>query len=279
MTLISPHDLLLRTSSGAGVAAFNVILTEHLEAFLAAAESTQTGLILQLSQNAARYHGSLGPIASAILHAARHATVPVAVQLDHADDVDLIREAADLGFTSIMYDGSRLDDAENLEQTTHITAELHRVNIWVEAELGEIGGKNGVHSATARTDPQQAADFVTRTGVDGLAVAVGSSHAMREQTANVDLDLIAAIRRAVEVPLVLHGSSGVDDTSIRAACAAGIRKVNFGTRFNVVMTHVIREMMLASPDLVDPRTYLGAARSAVTDEAAHLLDVVTGTAF
>ncbi|MBB2903563.1 fructose-bisphosphate aldolase class II [Kineococcus radiotolerans] len=277
MSLVTPHHLLLNTPDAAGVAAFNVILTEHLEAFLAAAERSRTGLILQLSQNAVRYHGSLGPIASAVLHAARHADVPVAVQLDHADDVALIHEAADLGFTSIMYDGSRLDYEDNLQQTAQITAHLHRAGIWVEAELGEVGGKNGVHSATARTEPQQAADFATRTGVDGLAVAVGSSHAMREQTASIDLDLIASLGRAVDVPLVLHGSSGVDDDSIRAACAAGIRKVNFGTRFNVVMTHAIRETMLASPDVVDPRKYLAAARSAATDEATHLLHVVTGT--
>jgi fructose-bisphosphate aldolase class II len=275
MSLVSPAELLSAAPPGAGVAAVNVILTEHLEAFVMAAESRRTGLILQLSQNAVAYHGSLAPIAGALLAAARRSAVPIAVQLDHADDPGLIREAAALGFTSVMYDGSKLDDERNVETTAALAAELHRRGIWVEAELGEIGGKDGVHSATARTDPADAAAFVARTGVDGLAVAVGSSHAMRDQSAVIDLGLIRTIRRQVPVPLVLHGSSGVGDDLVRAACRAGIRKVNFGTRFNAVLTGSVRETLAASPGLIDPRTYLAAAREAVSADAAHVLGVVS----
>ena len=272
MSLVSPTDLLVESTSR--VAAFNVILTEHLEAFVGAAEERSTGLILQLSQNAVRYHGSLAPIGSAILAAASGASVPIAVQLDHADELPLIREAAELGFTSIMFDGSRLDYADNVERTASLAEELHRHGIWVEAELGEVGGKDGVHSATARTDPAEAAEFVLRTGVDGLAVAVGSSHAMTEQSALIDLGLVATLHASVPVPLVLHGSSGVPDGVVEQACQEGIRKVNVGTRFNAVFTDALRRGLAAEPTTIDPRRYLRLARKALMEDAAHMLDVI-----
>ena len=275
MTLVTPADLLLSTPREVGVAAFNVILTEQLEAFVAAAEQRSCGLILQLSQNAVRYHGSLAPIGSAILQAARAASVPIAVQLDHADDLELIRDAAALGFTSVMFDGSRLDYAENVAHTAAVAEELHRSGVWVEAELGEVGGKDGVHSATARTDPREAAEFVAATRVDGLAVAVGSSHAMTSQSASLDLDLVVALRASVPVPLVLHGSSGVGDDVVLAACRSGIRKVNIGTRFNVVFTGAVRDALDADPGVVDPRRYLTAGRAAVLREAERILRTLT----
>ncbi|WP_431246608.1 class II fructose-bisphosphate aldolase [Leifsonia xyli] len=274
MSLVSPAHLL--AASRAGVAAFNVILPEHFEAFISAAEAGSSGLILQLSQNAVRYHGSLAPMGAALLAAASKATVPVAVQLDHADDTELIREAATMGFTSIMFDGSGLDDRANAEQTAALAEELHASGIWVEAELGEVGGKDGVHSATARTDPAEAARFVARTGVDGLAVAVGSSHAMTDQSAVIDLGLVAALRDSVPVPLVLHGSSGVPDARVREACRAGIRKVNVGTRFNAVFSEALRQALASQPEAVDPRRYLKPARDAVAADAAHLLQVIGG---
>jgi fructose-bisphosphate aldolase, class II len=275
VTLVTPADLLLSTPREVGVAAFNVILTEQLEAFVAAAEQQSCGLILQLSQNAVRYHGSLAPIGSAILKAARAARVQIAVQLDHADDVELIREAAALGFTSVMFDGSRLDYVQNVAHTAAVAEELHRSGVWVEAELGEVGGKDGVHSATARTDPREAAEFVAATRVDGLAVAVGSSHAMTSQSASLDLELVAALRASVPVPLVLHGSSGVGDDVVLAACRSGIRKVNIGTRFNVVFTGAVRDALDADPGVVDPRRYLNAGRDAVRWEAERILGTLT----
>jgi len=273
MSLVSPAELL--AGSTAGVAAFNVILPEHLEAFVAAAEHRGTGLILQLSQNAVRYHGALAPMGSALLAAARAAAVPIAVQLDHADDPELIAEAAALGFTSVMFDGSRLAYADNVEQTAALARDLHASGVWVEAELGEVGGKDGVHSATARTDPAEAARFAERTGVDGLAVAVGSSHAMTEQSAVIDLALVSTLRDAVPVPLVLHGSSGVSDALVREACRAGIRKVNVGTRFNAVFSDALRRALASDPAAVDPRRYLRPARDAVAADAAHLLEVIS----
>jgi len=276
MTLVSPAQLMEDANHGRGVAAFNLILIEQLEAFVDAAEHSSSGLILQLSQNAAHYHGDIAPIGTAVVRAAQRASVPIAVQLDHADDLALIAEAVDLGFTSVMFDGSHLEHRENAARTAAVAEELHRSRIWVEAELGEIGGKDGVHSAIARTDPQEAARFVAETGVDGLAVAVGSSHAMADRTAVIDLDLIRRIRGEVDVPLVLHGSSGVADDLIRGACAAGIRKVNVGTLFNSVLTQTIRQHLENDAEVLDPRAYMGRARDAVTAEASRLLAAISG---
>jgi fructose-bisphosphate aldolase class II len=273
MTLVTPAQL-IAAREGAGVAAFNIITLEHLDAFIGAAEDRRTGVILQLSQNAVAYHGAIAPIATSILQRARASSVDLAVQLDHASDVELVRAAAELGFTSIMYDGSTLEYADNVAMTTLLSAELHGRGIWVEAELGEVGGKDGVHAATARTDPREAVDFVTATGVDGLAIAVGSSHAMTDKSARLDLALIEAIHKLVAVPLVLHGSSGIADELIVVAVRAGISKVNFGTRFNIVMTEAIRAYLQQHPEVSDPRRYLAAGRAAIKSDVETLLEVL-----
>ncbi|TGJ94949.1 fructose-bisphosphate aldolase, partial [Actinotalea fermentans ATCC 43279 = JCM 9966 = DSM 3133] len=131
--------------------------------------------------------------------------------LDHAEDRALVSEAVRLGFTSVMYDGSALDYERNVEATADVVREAHARGVFVEAELGKVGGKDGVHAPGVRTDPAEAVAFVAATGVDALAVAVGSSHAMTDRTASLDFERIAGLRAAVPVPLVLHGSSGVAD--------------------------------------------------------------------
>ena len=173
-----------------------------------------------------------------------------------------------------MYDGSKLPWAENVRTTREITAWCHDRGLLVEAELGEIGGKDGAHTPGVRTDPAEAAQFVAETGVDALAVAVGSSHAMTVRQAALDLPLIAALREAVPVPLVLHGSSGVPDETLSAAVAAGMRKVNISTHLNRLYTEAVREALAADPALVDPRRWLGPAREAVAAEVARLLAVL-----
>jgi fructose-bisphosphate aldolase class II len=166
----------------------------------------------------------------------------------------------------------------NVEATARVTERCHGRGIWVEAELGEIGGKNGAHSPLARTDPAEAAAYVAATGVDALAVAVGSSHAMLTRDAVLDNALIGRIRAAVSVPLVLHGSSGVPDHAIAAAVSAGMTKINVATQLNKAFTAAVRSSLAADPDLVDPRRYGSAGRAAITAEVTRLLRVVTGTA-
>ena len=273
-------DVLLAPArdSGRGVGAFNVVQLEHAEAFVAAAERVGTGVVLQVSQNAVRYHGALAPVGAACLALARAAAAPVAVHLDHADDRDLVAEAVDLGFTSVMYDGSALSYDENVTSTAEVVRAAHAAGVVVEAELGEVGGKDGVHAPGVRTDPGEAAAFVAATGVDALAVAVGSSHAMTTRTAALDLDLIGRLHEAVEVPLVLHGSSGVPDEELVRAVRAGMTKINVSTHLNGVFTRVVRERLGADPRLVDPRRYVGPARDAVADEVARLLRLLVGAA-
>ncbi|MGF1426606.1 class II fructose-bisphosphate aldolase [Kitasatospora sp. LaBMicrA B282] len=262
-----------------GVGAFNVIQLEHAQAVVAGAEAAGAPVILQLSENAVRYHGALSPIGTAVLAAAEAAAVPVAVHLDHATSADLVREAVDLGFTSVMFDASVCEYDDNVRTTAEVVARCHDAAVWVEAELGEVGGKDGVHAPGARTVPEEAVAFVAATGVDALAVAVGTSHAMLTRDAALDFELIAALRAAVPVPLVLHGSSGVADEHLAAAVRHGMTKVNIATHLNQVFTAAVREALGADRRLVDTRRYLGAGRSAMAAEVARLvgvLDAATG---
>lgn len=198
------------------------------------------------------------------------------MHLDHAERVELVHEAVALGFSSVMYDGGKLPYDENVAVTAEVVAHCREAGVFVEAELGEVGGKDGAHAPGVRTDPAEARAFVAATGVDALAVAVGSSHAMKERTASLDLDLIERLRAAVPVPLVLHGSSGVPDEVITRAIVAGMRKINVSTHLVGLFTRAVRETLDAQPDLVDSRKYLGAGRKAVTPEAARLIRLFAG---
>lgn len=275
MPLVDPRPFLSAAQTARhGVGAFNATLLEHAEALVNGAERAQAPLIMQISENAVAYHGGLRPLAAAALALAETASVPVSVHLDHAEDVELIREAVDLGLTSVMYDGSKLPDAQNRETTRRVVERCHAAGVAVEAELGEVGGKDGVHAPGVRTNPDDAARFVADTGVDSLAVAVGTSHAMATRDASVDLELVAAIAEAVPVPLVLHGSSGVDDATLSRVVTCGMTKVNIATHLNKVFTGSIRASLDENPGLLDARRYIAPAREAMADEVARLLAVL-----
>jgi fructose-bisphosphate aldolase, class II len=261
-------------AAGRGVGAFNVIGIEHAAAIVAGAEAAAAPVVLQVSQNCVAYHGALGPLGRACASIADSAAVPVALLLDHATGMELIAEAAALGFGSVMYDASALPYAQNVRATAEVARWCHQRGMWVEAELGEIGGKDGVHSSRARTDPGDAARYVEATGVDALAVAVGSSHAMLTRDAVLDTGLIARIHGAVSVPLVLHGSSGVPDAGLAAAVGAGMTKINVATQLNKVFTAAVRDCLAADASLVDPRRYGAAGRDAIAKEVARLLRVI-----
>ncbi|RCK70689.1 class II fructose-bisphosphate aldolase [Desertihabitans brevis] len=256
-----------------GLGAFNVIQLEHATALVQGAERAGRPVVLQISQNAVKYHGALEPVLAATLAVARGASVPVVVHLDHAEDTDLIRRAVELGVHSVMYDGSHLDYEANVATTAEMVRFCHDAGVVVEAELGEVGGKDGVHAPGARTDPEEAAAFVGATGVDLLAVAVGSSHAMTTRDAVLDVELIGALADRLDVPLVLHGSSGVSDAGMQAAIAAGMTKINVSTHLNQVMTGAVRRVLEGENPPVDPRKWMAPARQAVADEVARLLSL------
>ncbi len=258
-------------AAGTGIGGFNVLHLETAEAIVEGAEAAGLPVILQISQNCSAYHGALAPLALACRAVAAGARVPVALHLDHAEDERLVDEAIDLGFGSVMYVGSTLPYTENVRTTARVAQRARDAGVLVEAELGRIGGKDGAHAPGVRTDPGEARSFVDATGVDALAVAVGSSHAMTERTASLDVDLVRELRAVLEVPLVLHGSSGVPDDTLVEVVRAGMTKINVSTHLNGFFTRAVRGVLEEQPDLVDSRRYLGAGRRALAPEAARLL--------
>ena len=272
MTLAHARDLVADAADrGTAIGAFNVIHLETAEALVRGAERAGLPVILQISQNCADYHGALAPIGVATLAVADAAGVPVAVHLDHAEREELVAEAIELGFGSVMFDASTLPYQENVSATARVVATAHAAGVSVEGELGEIGGKDGAHAPGVRTDPDEARDFVRATRVDALAVAVGSSHAMTSRTAHLDLERIARLRADLDVPLVLHGSSGVPDDVLAAAIRAGMTKINVSTHVNGFFTRAIRSSLDGDPSIVDSRRYVSAGRAAVASEAERML--------
>ncbi|MFJ5558782.1 ketose-bisphosphate aldolase [Streptomyces sp. NPDC093250] len=278
MPLSTTGELVGRaTANRSAVAAFNIITLEHVEAVIAGAESVDAPVVLQVSENAVTFrHGRLLPLARAAVAAAERAAVPVALHLDHVRSNALLRQAPDAGFSSVMYDASQLSYADNLAATRAAADWAHAQGLWVEAELGEIGGKSGrpaldAHAPGARTDPDQARAFVAESGVDALAVAIGTTHAMTTRTATLDHALLKRLSAALDVPLVLHGSSGLPDGELAAAVTGGIAKVNVGTALNIAMTGAIREFLTAHPEAVDSRSYLTVGREAMARTVAAVI--------
>ncbi|WP_318204897.1 class II fructose-bisphosphate aldolase [Streptomyces sp. SCL15-4] len=281
MPLVPTGELVTRAAAARrAVAAFNVITLEHIEAVIAGAESAGSPVVLQVSENAVKFrYGRLLPLARAAVTAAERAAVPVGLHLDHVQSDDLLRQAPDAGFGSVMYDAARLPYADNLAATRAAADWAHAQGLWIEAELGQIGGKDGLppldaHAPGARTEPGRARDFVASTGVDALAVAIGSAHAMTRRTAVLDHALLERLSAALSVPLVLHGSSGVPDGALVAAVGGGIAKVNVGTALNAAMTGAIRDFLAARPEAVDSRAYLGVGREAMAREVRRIIGVL-----
>jgi fructose-bisphosphate aldolase class II len=271
---------LLDEAAGTGVGAFNVITLEYAEAIIDGAQMVGRPVILQLSENATTFHGrNPRPIAAAMRALAEAADVPVSLHLDHVEQEDLLQTTADAGFSSVMFDGGRLPYAENVAATRRAVEWAHANGLSIEAELGFVGGKDtqvqSAHTAGVRTDPDQAAEFVASTGVDALAVAVGSSHAMTSRTATLDRELIATLAASVPVPLVLHGSSGVSADDLAAAVHAGIVKVNVGTILSIAYTRAVRAVLSSDAELSDPRRYLAPARDGISSQVQDYLRVVS----
>lgn len=261
-------------STGSAIGAFNVILLEYAEALVEGAELAKLPLILQISENCIKYHKALKPISVATIAIAESSSVPVSVHLDHAESEELVKEALDLGFDSIMFDGSKLSYADNVAASARMAALCEIYGATLEVEIGEVGGKDGVHAPGVRTNPLEAKAFAEATGTALLAVAVGSSHAMTTRDATLDFDLIQELVKIVEVPLVLHGSSGVSDSDLQKAVKAGMSKINIATYLNSVFTQEVRQVLAVNLKLVDPRKYIGRGRDSVTTEVARLLTLL-----
>jgi len=262
-------------SKSNAVGAFNVILLEHAEALVAGAEKSQTSLILQISENCVRYHGALKPISLATIAIAEASTLPISVHLDHAESEELVKQALDLGYDSVMFDGSKLSYRENVEASQRMRVLCDSYGATLEVEIGEVGGKDGVHAPGARTKPDEAKTFAEETGANLIAVAVGSSHAMATRDASLDFELIRELASVVNLPLVLHGSSGVSDADLQLAVKAGMRKINIATHLNALFTQQVRTELDKNLTLTDPRKYIGAGREIVSDEVARLTKLLS----
>jgi fructose-bisphosphate aldolase class II len=273
MPLVSSKELLQSAVEGHfAVGAFNANNMEQIQAIVDAAFEEHAPVILQVSQGAIRYAG-LDFATSMVKTAAAEANVPVVLHLDHGTDFDQNVRCLRAGFTSLMFDGSKKPYEENVATTKRVVEIAHLCGIPVEAELGKVlQSTDGVSEAdvkAAMTDPAQAIDFVQRTGCDTLAVAVGSVHAMREAEAELDIERIKAVQEQVHIPLVLHGSSGVKETSEVEAIDYGIAKINVATMLNQAFTAALRKALAANPEEFDPRKFLLQSREAVKEVVRH----------
>jgi len=250
------------------VGAFNVNNMEIVQAIIEAAEETNSPVILQASQGGLKYAG-VEYIAELGKLAARNAKVPVAVHLDHGTDFDQVMLCIRHGFTSVMIDGSRFDLGKNIEVTKKVIEVAHAVGVSVEAELGKIGGTEDDITVDEReatfTDPEEAKRFVDETNVDYLAIAVGTAHGPYKGEPKIDFDRIKAIKEITNIPLVVHGSSGVPADSIKEAVSLGINKINIDTDLRIAFSNAVKEFIKENPENIDPRKILGPAKEAMKE--------------
>lgn len=267
MALVAAAPLLARARrEGYAVGAFNANNMEIVQAIVAAAEEERAPVILQASQGALKYAG-LPYIWAMARVAAENARVPVAVHLDHGTDFTQVLQCLRVGFTSVMIDGSHLPLEENVALTRRVVEVAHPLGVSVEAELGRIGGAEDEISVSEReaffTDPEEAAYFVRATGVDSLAVAIGTAHGRYRGEPRLDFPRLERIARLVDIPLVLHGSSGLPDEAVREAVRLGVAKVNIDTNIREAFVRGLTSALEANPEEIDPRKLLGPAREAM----------------
>jgi len=260
MPLKNGNELLLAAKAGVyAVGAFNVNNIEQTTAVLEAAAAECAPVIIAVTEGAIKYAGEEF-FFSAVPRMAAASSVPVAVHLDHGKKFEAIVRCIRGGFSSVMFDGSALPFDENVAKTKKVVEVAHAAGVSVEGEIGVVGGsETGVEATAAEatmTEPADAARFVELTGVDSVAVAVGTIHGMRKQTAKLDLDRISAIAASVPVPLVLHGASGVPDELYPQAISRGICKINIGTELQKSFTAGVRRFLETNPDVIDPRKVL-----------------------
>ncbi|MHC1692545.1 MAG: ketose-bisphosphate aldolase [Sphaerochaetaceae bacterium] len=242
MDLVTLTDVIAPAyKSGYAVPAFNFWTYEDLTGILAAAQAKRSPVIVMTSMSCVDYLG-FDMIHAMVSTLAKNMSVPVVLHLDHAEDVDAILQAMKSGYTSVMFDGSKLPFAENIETTRFVVRAGKGMGISVEAEIGRVGrGEEGEAATQILTDPQEAMDFYTATGIDALAIAAGTMHGMQKQQADLRFDIIDAVTKMVPVPLVLHGSSGVKNEDFPRLIASGISKINVGTKLRDTFVATCRE--------------------------------------
>ena len=279
MPLVNSRELLIQAQCGGyAVGAFNVENMEMMQAAIAAAELENSPIILQTTPSTVQYGGT-ALYASMARALAQQSAVPVAIHLDHGSSYSLCVRAAGDGYTSIMIDGSALPIEENIALVRRVveTAQAFSGRPCVEAELGKLGGKEDAlevkEGEDQYTDPGEASFFVAQTGVDSLAVAIGTAHGFYKGKPKLDFQRLAELREAVKVPLVLHGSSGVPDEDVQRAISLGVCKVNFATELRAAYTEAARRTLESDGAIYDPKKYGKTAREAVTALVRHRIRI------
>lgn len=266
MPLVTTKELLLDAQkNGYAVGAFNVENMEMVQAVVAAAEELNSPVIMQTTPSTVKYAG-LDYFYANVKTAAARAKVPVVMHLDHGNSFELAMQALRVGYTSIMIDGSHGSFEENIAVSKAVADACHPSLVPVEAELGKVGGKEDDLDGGEEnpyTDPQQAVEFVERTGVDSLAVAIGTAHGVYKGTPKLDVERLSEIRKVVEIPLVLHGTSGVPDEAVKECIKRGICKVNYATDLRIAFTKGVNEVFRENPDVFDPKKYNARGREEV----------------
>ena len=266
MPLRTTKKMLLDAQKGGyAIGAFNIENMEMAQAVVAAAQELNAPVILQTTPSTVKYADTMLFYAN-VKTLAEEASVPVAMHLDHGDSFALAVQAFRAGYTSIMIDGSHGTFEENIAVSRAVVEVCHAAGIPVEAELGRVGGKeDSLDGGTDNpyTDPQQAAAFVEATGVDSLAVAIGTAHGIYKGTPKLDKDRLSEIRRTVSVPLVLHGTSGVPDADVAECIRRGICKVNYATDLRIAFTRGVSRVLSEKPDTIDPKKYNAMGREEV----------------
>ena len=248
---------------------------EMVMAVIGAAEELNSPVILQTTPSTVKYAG-LDYYLANVKVAAEKASVPVAMHLDHGSSFELAMQALRTGYTSIMIDGSHESFEDNIAVSKAVADACRPSDIPVEAELGKVGGKEDDldgGEGNAHTDPQEAKEFVERTGVSSLAVAIGTAHGIYKGEPKIDLDRLSEIREVVSVPLVLHGGSGIPDETIKESIRRGIAKVNYATELRIAFSNGVKKVLAENPDVIDPKKYGAAGRDSVKEFVKGRMEV------
>lgn len=268
MPLVTTKQMLLDAQKGNyAVGAFNVENMEMVMAVMEAAEELKSPVIMQTTPSTVKYAG-LDFFLANVKAAAERASVPVAMHLDHGNSFELAMQAYRVGYTSIMIDGSHGSFEENIAVSKAVADACAPSGIPVEAELGKVGGKEDDLDGgddNPYTDPDQAVEFVKRTGITSLAVAIGTAHGVYKGEPKLDLHRLSEIRAVVDIPLVLHGTSGVPDATVTECVNRGICKVNYATDLRIAFTDGVKEVFGENPEVIDPKKYNAVGKEHVKE--------------
>jgi len=278
--LVKLNDVLKHAlTKNYAVPAFNIFGYEDAKAVINAAEELNAPVILATNKVAIN-HMSIEILGSMLTTLAKKATIPVVVHLDHGSDYETVAQALRVGYSSVMYDGSQLPFEENIKNTQEIVKMAHAFNIPVEAEIGSVGYTDpNMGMKEMLTDPEEAKMFAERTKVDALAVAVGTLHRMEQQTAEIRYDLIEDIQSRIQVPLVLHGSTGVPDEDLKRIVKTNFGKVNIGTAIRMAFGQSMRQQMEANPDVYDRIELFPKSMEAVKQEAIKKMRLLNASLY